>query len=100
MPGLHLSPFLPFSTQAANHSIQGMGNEIEVLNANPSLFEPEDDVAGVGFDNSIHADMSQENSVLQQYILDMVAAGKSQFEVTREIENYFSSLTQNCDSEI
>ena len=41
-----------------------------------------------------------DNSVLQQYILDMVNSGKSQAEVTSEIENYFASLTGNCDNEI
>ena len=45
MPGIHLSPFLPLSAQAHSNHLQSTGNEIEVLNANPSLFEREEDPA-------------------------------------------------------
>lgn len=35
--------------------------------------------------------------MLQQYVVDLVAAGKSQDEVTQEIEEYYSTLTGKCD---
>ena len=57
MPGLHLSPFLPLSAQTATSS-GGVGNEIEIQNANTSLFarQEEDDVADVGLDSLAQGD--------------------------------------------
>jgi hypothetical protein len=39
-------------------------------------------------------------SVLQQYVIDLISAGKSQDEVTEEIEQYYASLTSKCDQDI
>jgi hypothetical protein len=111
MPGLDLNPFLPLSAQTTNNTHGaigvgvGVGNEIEIQNENTSMFiskaEYDDGVADVGLESLASGnDAMHDNSVLQQYILDMVNSGKSQAEVTAEIEKYFASLTGNCDNEI
>ena len=42
----------------------------------------------------------QENTVLCQYVKDLVASGKSEFEVISDLEDYYNTLVENCDTEI
>jgi len=43
---------------------------------------------------------TDEVSVIQQFVLDLVAAGKSQDEVTSEIEKYYDQLSGKCNEDI
>ena len=38
--------------------------------------------------------------MLHQYVLDLIAAGKTQQEVSHDIERYYLTLTNQCDREI
>ena len=52
-----------------------------------------------GFDSRYHQ-MQQENTVLCQYVKDLVASGKSEYEVITDLEVYYNTLVENCDTEI
>lgn len=41
-----------------------------------------------------------EPSVLQQYVKDLVTAGKSEDEVINDLEAYYDTLCRSCDTEI
>lgn len=45
-------------------------------------------------------DDSCENTVLHQYVVDLISAGKTQDEVISEIQKYYASLTSQCDAQI
>lgn len=38
--------------------------------------------------------------MLQQYVKDLVAAGKSELEMMDDIERYYDTLVKSCDNEI
>ena len=44
--------------------------------------------------------IQQENTVLCQYVKDLVASGKSEYEVISDLEGYYNTLVENCDTEI
>ena len=52
-----------------------------------------------GLDSRYHQ-MQQENTVLCQYVKDLVASGKSEYEVITDLEVYYNTLVENCDTEI
>ena len=43
---------------------------------------------------------AQESTVLQEYVKEMVAAGKSEAELITDLEGYYNTLTGSCDNEI
>lgn len=47
-----------------------------------------------------HAHQNKDNTVLRQFVQDLIEAGKSEEEMTRDLEAYYYMLVQNCDSEI
>jgi len=38
--------------------------------------------------------------VLAQYVQDLIESGKSEQEMTRDLEQYYTALVKNCDDEI
>lgn len=42
----------------------------------------------------------QQSSVLQQYVKDLVSAGKTEAELNTDLETYYDTLAQRCDNEI
>lgn len=38
--------------------------------------------------------------MLCQYVKDLVASGKSEYEVISDLEGYYNTLVENCDTEI
>ena len=42
----------------------------------------------------------QESTVLQQYVKDLITAGKSEAELVTDLETYYNTLVQSCDHEI
>ena len=43
---------------------------------------------------------SQESTVIQQYVKDLVGAGKSELELINDLESYYDTLCKSCDNEI
>jgi len=37
---------------------------------------------------------------LRQFVEDLIASGKTEWEVTRDLETYYDALAKNCDNEI
>ncbi len=50
--------------------------------------------------NDVDSVTEHQSSVLHQYVLDLIAAGKTQQEVSHDIERYYLTLTNQCDREI
>ena len=46
------------------------------------------------------AHLQQENTVLCQYVKDLIASGKDENEVICDLETYYNTLVENCDNEI
>ena len=46
------------------------------------------------------AHLQQENTVLCQYVKDLIASGKDEQEVISDLETYYNTLVQNCDNEV
>lgn len=99
MPDINLNPFYSLAQQINNNNQDF--NESKIVGN--SLFDSKinNDLLPVK-DQSFYQSQQQpdEVSVLQQYVLDLVAAGKSQDEVTSEIEQYYATLTGKYDEEI
>ena len=50
--------------------------------------------------NHHYTQQNQESTVLQQYVKDLVSAGKSEEEVIDDLESYYDTLVRSCDNEI
>ena len=46
------------------------------------------------------AHLQQENTVLCQYVKDLISSGKDENEVISDLESYYNTLVENCDNEI
>ena len=46
------------------------------------------------------AHLQQENTVLCQYVKDLISSGKDENEVITDLETYYNTLVENCDNEI
>lgn len=46
------------------------------------------------------AHLQAENTVLCQYVKDLIGSGKDENEVISDLETYYNTLVENCDNEI
>jgi hypothetical protein len=95
MPAPYLSPFLPLEQQLEAATESKAQNSLFDSKLNNDLLPVRESQ-----EHSQHQSVEGGVTVLQQYVIDLIASGKTQDEVIQEIGAYYYSLTSQADQEI